>query len=139
MSNLQELFEQCVESLGKTDGTMKFLLEAKKANPEVKMGECMQIAGFKSEKTGEEGEKENVNLAQKFRSHILKPVRTHITKAKFKLSSDEAEALWARSEDDKSEEQIAQQAAVLALLPARSRTTTPRSKDLAFLNDSISL
>jgi hypothetical protein len=42
--NLREIFEECVAEKGQVEGVQKFLIKAKKENPLVKMGECMEIA-----------------------------------------------------------------------------------------------
>jgi hypothetical protein len=134
--NLSELFVHCVEKLGKDKGTMRFLLEAKKTNPKVTMAECMAIAGYKSSKEGEDGEKENNNLAQSFRLNILNPVRNYLTEQKFKITKSEIDELWGQSsEETRSEDQQKKRDAILEMLPARSRTT--KSKDMSFLSDLI--
>ena len=137
-TDLNQLFTQCIEKLGKNDGTMRFLLEAKKSNPKVTMAECMAIAGFKSSKEGEEGEKENNNLAQSFRMNVLNPLRNYLTEKKFNISKEEIAELWGQSsEEERSAEQQARREAILEMLPARTRTAKPRSKDMSFLSDLI--
>lgn len=133
MVNLQELFVQCVAECNnnKTNGTKKFLVLAKKQLPEVKMSECMEIAGFTSD-----NEKDSINLAQKFRMNILNPTRNYITKKMFNLTDSAIEELWGRSEKEKTEEQRAMQEAVKAKLPARTRATTSAST-MSFLDDII--
>lgn len=135
---LQELFNNCVQELGKRDGTMRFLLAAKKNNPKVTMQECMAIAGYKSSKEGEEAEKENNNLAQSFRMNILNPLRNYLTEKKFNISKEEIDELWGQSsEEERSEEQQKRRETILEMLPVRSRTSKPRSKDMSFLSDLI--
>lgn len=135
---LQELFNNCVAELGQNDGTMRFLLAAKKSNPKVTMQECMAIAGYKSQKDGEEGERENNNLAQNFRMNILNPLRNYLTATKFKITQSEINELWGKgSEEDRSEDQIAKREAIMAMLPLRSRTTKARQKDMSFLSDFL--
>lgn len=137
-TDLNQLFNQCVEKLGKNDGTMRFLLEAKKSNPKVTMAECMAIAGYKSSKEGEEGEKENNNLGQSFRLNVLNPLRNYLTEKKFNITPAEIAELWGQSsEEERSSEQQARREAILEMLPVRSRTTKPRSKDMSFLSDLI--
>jgi len=132
MVNLQELFEQCVAECNgnKIDGTKKFLIVAKKTVPDIKMNDCMEIAGFTSK-----NEKESINLAQKFRMNILNPTRNYITKKLFSMTDSEIENLWGRTEQEKTEDQRAKQEAVKAKLPARTRTTS--SKTMSFLDDLI--
>jgi hypothetical protein len=130
--NLREIFEECVAEKGQVEGVQKFLIKAKKENPLVKMGECMEIAGFTSN-----DEKESVNLGQKFRTQILNPLRDYLTKKLCNLTDSEVERLWGRQEGEKTAEQRAQQETVLRVLPARSRNTQARVKDMGFVDELL--
>ena len=72
---LQEIFEKCVADVDgdKVRGTQRFLIAAKKEDPEVTVSTCMEIAGFT-----DEDEKRATNLAQSFRSNIFNPLRDHL-------------------------------------------------------------
>ena len=83
---LQEIFEKCVADVDgdKVRGTQRFLIAAKKEDPEVTVSTCMEIAGFT-----DEDEKRATNLAQSFRSNIFNPLRDHLAKAKFGVPDPE--------------------------------------------------
>ena len=131
MLNLKELFETCVADAGdKTRGTKIFLISARKKDPNVTMDQCMKAAGFSSEDP-----KKAANLAQTFRSKILNPLRDHLAKVKFQI--EDTSPIFGRTGVQRTEEQLKIRKAVLAYLPALTRTqvaSTGPDSDMSYLD-----
>ena len=113
---LQEIFEKCVADVNgdKFRGTQRFLIAAKKEDPNVTIDECMKIAGFT-----DEDEKKASNLAQSFRTNIFNPLRDHLAKIKFGV--DNPDKIFGRTGVEKSKEEANLRKEILNLLPSKTR------------------
>ncbi len=116
--NLQELFDECVKDNNgdRIKGTQQFIVRAKKVKPEVKMSECIKIAGFDNKKD-----------EAAFRNNVVIPTRNRIGLVKFQLNAEEIKSLFGRTE--LTDEQKEQKKQILSLLPARSRVTSTKAMD----------
>lgn len=131
---LQELFEKCLQEVdgNKTRASIRFLVAAKKAKPDVTLSECMEVAGFT-----DPDEKKAANLAQSFRSTVFNPLRDHLAKVKFGVN--DTTPIFGRG-DGRTEENKKIRGQILGLLPAMTRSrvaTQATSKDLSFVDDLL--
>lgn len=133
---LQEIFEKCVADVNgdKFRGTQRFLIAAKKSQPDVTITECMEVAGFT-----DPDEKKAINLAQSFRSNVFNPLRDHLAKVKFGV--DDPEKIFGRTGVEKTKEEGNLRKEILDLLPLRTRAKgagrVAKPKNMDYLNDLI--
>lgn len=135
MLNLTELFEKCVADAGndKTRGAKRFLISARKQDPNVTMDQCMEACGFSNEDP-----KKAANLAQTFRSKILNPLRDHLAKVKFQI--EDTNPIFGRTGVKRTDEQLKIRKALLAYLPTLTRTRVTAGgvdEDMSYLDDLI--
>lgn len=116
---LQELFNKCVEENGgnKIRGAQQFIVRAKKEIPDVKMNECMTVAGY---------EKKN---EQTFRNNIVVPVRNRIAQIKFNVGPDAVKRLFGRTQQSLTDDEKQLKKNISSCLPARTRITSEKSMD----------
>lgn len=134
---LQELFEKC---LGEVDGnkfraTIRFLVQAKKLDPNVSLVDCMEVAGFT-----DKDEKKSANLAQSFRTNVFNPLRDHLVKVKFGIADTAPVFGRTNKGEGRSEENKKIREQILAMLPSSPKTRTtnaPAEKDMSFIDDLI--
>lgn len=112
---LQELFELCTaENNGnKLRAAQQFIVRARQEIPNVKMSECMTVAGF------------NKETEQNFRNSVVIPTRDRIAKIKFNLDKAAVKRLFGRTE--LTEQESAQKTEIASLLPLRSRTVQEKA------------
>lgn len=135
MVNLNELFAQCVADVAgdKTRGAKRFLISAKKQDPNVTMTDCMKVCGF-----SDEDPKKASNLAQTFRTRILNPLRDHLAKVKFDI--DDTSNIFGRTGVKRTDEQSKIRKELLAYLPALTRTRVAAGgvdDDMSYIDDLI--
>lgn len=130
--NLTEIYRNCqaMAELSTHEQEVAFLVRAKKENPNVTLDECMQVAGYKS---GDQ--KEQNNLKQKFRNNVLLPLKIYLGKKLFNLTHEQSESIWTHKPLVDNHEEI--KAAINSKLPSSKRTSAPKEKNFAFLNDLI--
>ena len=131
---LQELFEKCLAEVdgNKTRASIRFLVSAKKAKPDVTLAECMEVAGFT-----DPDEKKASNLAQSFRSTVFNPLRDHLAKLKFGIN--DTSPIFGRG-DGRTEENKKIRGQILSMLPSMTRSRTAaqaKPKDFSFVDDLL--
>jgi hypothetical protein len=116
MKTLEEVYESCVNE-NPLARKMKFVIEAKRNNPDVTLKEVRSFLGYCDADKVKDG-----SLSQKFRTEIFFPVRNYVTKAVLKVDDSEAARLWARGETD--EEVSAKRQKVNEKLPRATRESS---------------
>lgn len=120
--NLQELFQVCLAENNNNNvrAAQQFIVKAKKEIPDVKMNDCMKVAGF-DEKT-----------KQNFRNNVVIPVRNRIAKIKFELSEQSINRLFGRVSEGQAnltEEEKNTKKSIQEFLPGRTRTAAAKNMD----------
>lgn len=130
--SLIQLFNTCCEETegNKVRGAQRFLIRAKKVDPNVTLTECMDATGF-----SDPDEKKASNLAQTFRSKIFNPLRDHIAKVRFQIS--DVTPIFGRTGVDRTPEQKKIREEILSILPKITRGPSPQRGDMSYLNDLI--
>lgn len=96
MKTLEEVYESCAND-NPFAQKMKFVIEAKRNNPDVTLKEVRTFLGYCDTDKVKDG-----SLSQKFRTEIFFPVRNYVTKAVLKIDDSEVTKLWARGETDET-------------------------------------
>ena len=140
MVDLRELFNKCVADVPGNDETKKirgakrFLISAKKENPKVTMGECMEICGF-----SDADPKKAANLAQTFRTKVLNPLRDHLALVRFQIK--DTNPIFGRTGVKRTDEQSKARKEILSYLPALTRNRVAvaagADDDMSYLDDLI--
>lgn len=128
---LEEIFNDCIQKVGKNNRAIqRFVVEAKKADPTVTVGEVKEIAGFNINDIDGEFEDDDVkqdallkkqnSLNQQWRNNIMEPIKTALLKAKYPDKT--VPEIWGREATDEAKEireQLEEE-----YLPKRSRSVS---------------